>query len=351
MKGQRNVVLAAMILAGVAVLAFGGAAGGEEVHFPDADLEAAVRERLEIPPPTPITDVDMLQMPWLSASGDSIGVLTGLEYATNLEDLRLSSNEISDLWPISQLPALATLYVWDNEISDLSPLAGLLSLGDLWLQRNQISDISPLSGLTNLHWLFLAHNRISDVSPLSGLNVLGVLHLDSNQIADVAPLDEMDDVWELSLIGNLVSDISPLAGMESLEYLHVYLFPQQREAYEIYIPMLLAAGVHVHYDPMPIPGDTDGSGAVDGNDINPFVLALTDRDAYMAAYHLHPDLAGDVDGDGVLDGNDINAFVDLLVTGGSPAIPEPTSALVLAAGLSWLIKRRSGHESSSSENT
>ncbi len=59
-------------------------------------------------------------------------------------------------------------------------------------------------------------------------------------------------------------------------------------------------------------GDLDCDGAVDFNDINPFVLALSDPAAYAAMYPDCDILAGDCDADGDVDFDDINAFVALL---------------------------------------
>jgi parallel beta-helix repeat protein len=61
-----------------------------------------------------------------------------------------------------------------------------------------------------------------------------------------------------------------------------------------------------------VPGDMNCDGAVDFDDINPFVLALTGFDAYYAAY---PDCNwyhADCDGDCAVDFYDINVFVALL---------------------------------------
>ncbi len=60
------------------------------------------------------------------------------------------------------------------------------------------------------------------------------------------------------------------------------------------------------------PGDLDCSGAVDFDDINPFVQALIGRKNYEA---VHPDcdwLSGDINGDEQVDFDDINPFVALL---------------------------------------
>ena len=91
-------------------------------------------------------------------------------------------------------------------------------------------------------------------------------------------------------------------------------------------------------------GDMDGSnGATEpnGNDIHPFIMALIDRPSYELAYpNIDADVVGDIDGNGAMDGNDIKPFVDLFV-GGSPAIPEPaTMALLVVGGSGVLIRRK-----------
>ncbi|QOJ14300.1 MAG: hypothetical protein HRU75_06460 [Planctomycetia bacterium] len=67
-----------------------------------------------------------------------------------------------------------------------------------------------------------------------------------------------------------------------------------------------------------VPGDMTGDGRLDNFDIDPFVLALVDRDAYAAVYPQNAniiDALGDMDGDGLLTNFDIDPFVDALVNG------------------------------------
>jgi hypothetical protein len=59
-------------------------------------------------------------------------------------------------------------------------------------------------------------------------------------------------------------------------------------------------------------GDLNCDGVVDFDDINPFVLALSDPSAYNLAYPDCDLLNADCNGDGVVDFDDINAFVALL---------------------------------------
>jgi hypothetical protein len=62
-------------------------------------------------------------------------------------------------------------------------------------------------------------------------------------------------------------------------------------------------------------GDMDCDGDVDFDDINPFVLAITDPLAYQTAYPCCNFLDGDCNGDGFVDFDDINPFVVLLAGG------------------------------------
>jgi photosystem II stability/assembly factor-like uncharacterized protein len=62
----------------------------------------------------------------------------------------------------------------------------------------------------------------------------------------------------------------------------------------------------------PTPGDLNCDGAINFDDIDPFVLALSDPAGYSAAYPNCNIMNGDCDGNGVVNFDDINAFVALL---------------------------------------
>ena len=64
--------------------------------------------------------------------------------------------------------------------------------------------------------------------------------------------------------------------------------------------------------PVFLHGDTNCDGAVTFDDINPFVLALSDPGAYHTQYPTCDILSADVNGDGVVDFLDINPFVAIL---------------------------------------
>ena len=203
----------------VAILAVTQVAFSEEpVHFDDANLKAAVEAELGQTDPTP---GDMLVLTEFRAAGSDIIDLTGIEYAYDLEDLDLHSNDISDLSPLSGLTGLTSLNLRGNDIGDLSPLSGLTNLTRLDLDWNQISDLSPLAGLVNLTALQIELNDISDISPLAGLTNLTQMDLECNRISDIAPLAGLTGLTALELDENQISDISALSSLTALTRLYL----------------------------------------------------------------------------------------------------------------------------------
>ncbi len=116
--------------------------------------------------------------------------LVGLEAATNLQNVALGGNNISDVSPLAHLSTLRYLDLRGNQISDVSPLAHLSTLRYLDLKGNHISDVSPLAHLSTLSHLDLRSNQISDVSPLAHLSTLSYLDLRGNPLLSDASIDE-----------------------------------------------------------------------------------------------------------------------------------------------------------------
>ena len=202
-------------------------ATAQVVNIPDPGLRQTIEETLGKSPGQSITVNDMLTLKslerwkWGGSSGPIISDLTGLEFATNLERLRIAHNSVSNLSPLAGLTRLYSLYLGVNSISDISPLAGLTNLRTLLFYSNKVSDISPLAGLTNLEFLNFAGNSISDLSPLARLTKLDYLKIDSNSFSDLSPLARLIKLETLYLRNNPISDLSPLVGLTKLETLYL----------------------------------------------------------------------------------------------------------------------------------
>jgi|GEM_PF-3508586 len=158
------------------------------VIFTDSNLEKAVRSALQIPSNQLITRADMGKLTIFMARNKSIQSLTGLEWAINLQELRLVKNQISDISSLANLTKLKWIALNSNQIIDISPLANLINLHSLDLSDNKIIDITSLANLVNLEWIDLSKNQISDVGPLAELINLKWVILNDNQISDISPL-------------------------------------------------------------------------------------------------------------------------------------------------------------------
>lgn len=185
--------------------------------IPDKNLAAAIRSALDIT--GEINGEDMAALTHFEAGGLSIAELTGLEYATNLQELDLAENNITSLTPLAGLTNLRALYLGNNWIQDVHSLVDLTNLEELWLYNNNLSEVSGLSELTNLTVLGLQNNQITSVSGLEDLTKIQRLYLSNNQISNLEPLANLLELNGLYLGGNQISELAPLAGLTGLREL------------------------------------------------------------------------------------------------------------------------------------
>ena len=212
---------------------------GASVYIPDPNLRAFIEENLGKTPNAPITVEEMATLHRIFPEEKGISDLTGLEFATNLEWLKIEGNQISDLSPLAGLTKLDLLDISGNEISDLAPLTGLTNLRHVKISHNNISDLSPLAKLPNLNRFDSWGNPLSDLSPLVGLEIIDIcggeldvstlegaknlkeLYLLGGGVSDVSPVAKLTGLTRLQIAGNRVSDISPLATLTNLKWLEL----------------------------------------------------------------------------------------------------------------------------------
>ena len=237
----------------------------QDVNIPDANLRAAIAETLGKQPNVPLTRADMARLQRLEAHNRDISDLTGLEFATNLGEIRADNNLITDVSPLAGLSRLHVIEFRENVIRDLSPLSGLINLRWLVVNGNLISDLSPLADLRRLEGLEISGNAISDFSALAGLtklrhiwfsenlladfsdfgalpslrtlhtwgtpviNLEGVrafpklqwLDICGGEISDLSALEGLTHLTELELVGNEITDITPLSSLTGLKRLNL----------------------------------------------------------------------------------------------------------------------------------
>ena len=181
-------------------------------EIPDPNLERAIRQTLQLPDHTPITQQQMDNLTELHANNKQIENLIGLEYATHLKKMNCGNNKIRDITPLIELP-LEHLDIGDNPIADFNPFANLTSLKFLNLSGIRRPDLSPLSNLTQLEKLVAIYCEITDITPLANLKQLTAIDLSWNFIVDVSPLANLSALEDLWIENNWITDFSPLQGL------------------------------------------------------------------------------------------------------------------------------------------
>ena len=171
MRGQRH--YNRITICTIGILVFCISAYAQPVYIPDSNLRRAIHASLDLDPQTHITSAHLKLLTRLDAENHGITNLTGIELATELEELGLNH----------------------NFVADLRPLAGLVKLTVVRLTGNRIIDLGPLTNLTRLKYLYLEENQITDVTPLANLTRLVALHVDRNLILDHHPLDSLSLIY------------------------------------------------------------------------------------------------------------------------------------------------------------
>ncbi len=199
-----------------------------ESKFEDPVMELQVRYALN-DPTGELTDEKLASLNSFifAVMFGKIASLEGIENCSNLTQMNLGLNSISDLTPLSSLTKLEDLALDQNYIiSDITPLAKLINLTVLNLESNNISDISELKNLTKMYSLYLLDNPIEDFSPLKDfkeLNDLWIGRFGGNTYpctgTDViSNFTKLDILW---ITDCDVQDISFVATLSVLEYLRL----------------------------------------------------------------------------------------------------------------------------------
>ena len=192
---------------------------GAFVHIPDTNLRTAIAEALGKSPNAPITAEEMERLGRLHVENRDIHDLTGIQFATNLQELRLRENQITDISPLAGLVEVHRLDLSRNPVSDMSALRGLKNLNHLSMNHTSISDISLVRSLPSLTIFGFRDTYVSDLSPLRGLINMTALGFSnkSESISDLSPLAGLINLEYINSWGNSISDLSPLAGLTKLE--------------------------------------------------------------------------------------------------------------------------------------
>ena len=143
--------------------------------MPDPTEQATAQGDLGLLSRVPLTKEKRQRLEWQNANHNSINNTSGLEFNTNLRELRLGKNPIIDAHLLANLTRLEQLNFWripQNPMAlDLRPLINFANLEGTSVEKNGISDIRPLAGLTHLQRFWMKRNRANAISQPPELNL------------------------------------------------------------------------------------------------------------------------------------------------------------------------------------
>ena len=153
----------------------------------------------------------------LNCSSTNITDLTGMEYLTSVQVLRLGSNNITDISSLSTLSGLEFLDLYSNQIDDISAIGGMTGLTTLYLHNNNITNADSLANLPILQYLILDGNYISDSTPIGNITSLTELFYRNNGVTSIAGFSQLPQLTALYLNNNQISDVSSVGSLVLLK--------------------------------------------------------------------------------------------------------------------------------------
>ncbi|MEI7950496.1 MAG: leucine-rich repeat domain-containing protein [Gammaproteobacteria bacterium] len=108
----------------------------------DANLQGCLNQLVDA---GKITDLAMVKL--LACPGSGVHTLVGIDKLSGLEQLELSDNTISDLFPLADLKNLRTLGLRNNPLTSIAPLAEMQLLRFVSLQGNDRLPCKELAAL------------------------------------------------------------------------------------------------------------------------------------------------------------------------------------------------------------
>ncbi|MFP4427128.1 MAG: leucine-rich repeat domain-containing protein [Spirochaetaceae bacterium] len=164
---------------------------------------------------------------------DNSGVtgLGGIEYLSNLQELRLHNSGVSSLLSVGQLRRLEQLEIDNANLTDISPLGKVSSLRAVMLRNNNISSLEPLDTLSRLERVALSgvnswsgkyfRGTVEEIATLSQLRHVELSEFDIADLATLEPILGMPNLEGLGLDNGGLTEFPTGAAIRELRELRL----------------------------------------------------------------------------------------------------------------------------------
>ena len=172
---------------------------------------------------TEITEIkglnNLINLQILNLSFNQITEIKGIDKLVNLQQLDLTYNKITEIKGLDKLVNLQQLDLYNNQITEIKAIDNLVNLQILYLSNNQITEIKAIDNLVNLQTICLYNNQIIEIKGIDNLVNLQKLSLSNNKITEIKAIDNLINLQDLSLCNNKITEIKAIDNLVNLQYL------------------------------------------------------------------------------------------------------------------------------------
>ena len=160
----------------------------------DSTLAKAIRAELGLSSDHTLTLEDLESVTSISAWDYEIVSIKGISYLINLEELNLSTNYVTDISEMAQLPNIRMINICNGYIMEIPDFSKCDKLDALYLGGNMIEDLTPICNIPNLTWLDVNNNFITSIASLKEAKSLKTLCIYNNCILDYSEIQDCENL-------------------------------------------------------------------------------------------------------------------------------------------------------------
>jgi len=158
---------------------------------------------------------------YISCIGYNIRNPEGLQYFSNVTDINLSQNLISQINAFPVNNSLTRLVLDDNQLSSLPSLKNLPKLKTFTVRRNKLTSLPDLSANTKLTQLYVQSNQLAFIPDLQNQKELWAINFSGNKLSALPFLDSLTKLAELVVADNQLTQIQSLEKLSSLKLFNI----------------------------------------------------------------------------------------------------------------------------------
>lgn len=166
-----------------------------------------------------ISSLPLLEKLTLNKCG--LTTINGLENATKLTYLDLSSNSIVDITPITGLSMITELYLNENSLSNLNGISNLRSLTVLEVSSNVLTSLGDIANCYALTELNVSTNKLTSIDDAAKILGLIKLNFSYNAVTTLPQFDASSSLVTIDGSYNKIKSVEPLSVLDNLN--NVYM--------------------------------------------------------------------------------------------------------------------------------